>query len=187
MISFVTAAYKETVEADVFINSLLLQTNPNWECIIYCDEPNEYIKNCIKKCGDSRVRYFQNEKSKGFWGHANRKYALENLVEGDFVLQASIQDYYLPITVECINNLSKDFDFIFFNCIHNGMGYEILNSEPRICGIDWGSFAVRTSLAKKVGIEKVESRVTDGIFVENIFKVENVRYHKINKILTIHN
>lgn len=187
MISFVVAAYKETIEADVLITSLRLQTNPNWECIIYCDEPNEYIKNYVEKCNDSRIRYFENEKSKGFWGHANRKFALENLVNGDFVLQASIQDYYLPITVECIDKLSKDFDFIYFNCIHHGFGYKILNSEPRVCAIDWGSFAVRTSLARNVGIKEVESRLTDGIFVENIFKKDNVKHYKINGVLTIHN
>lgn len=187
MISFIVTAYKEKTEANIFINSLLLQDNPNWECIVYCDEHNDYIKNLLETIGDSRFRYYENEIAKGYWGHENRKYALENLVQGDFVIQTSIQDYYIPTTISIIEPLTNNYDFIFFDCIHNGFGYEILRTQPQICKIDWGSFVVRTQLAKKVGIENINSRITDGIFVERLFRIPKLKYYKINKILTIHN
>ena len=187
MITFVATAYKETIESQVFLSSLILQTNPNWNCIVYCDEPNKYIKNIIENYNDERIRYYENIESKGWWGHENRKFALENLVDGDFIIQTSIQDYYVPKTVEIIESLSKSYDFIYFNCLHNGFNYEILYSEPKICRIDWGSFAVKTEIAKKVGISEPKSRITDGIFVEEIFKSQNIKFLKVNKILTIHN
>lgn len=187
MLSIVATAYKEKLEANVFLNSLLLQNNPNWECIVYADEPNEYIKNLVTSINDGRITYFENKKAKGFWGHDNRKYALENLVKGDFVLQASIQDYYIPVAVELIIQHMNDFDFVFFDCIHNGFGYEILHSQPRVCGIDWSSFVIKTDIAKKIGINDTQLGVTDGLFVERIMRYPNLKWYKINKILTIHN
>lgn len=187
MVSFIAAAYKEKLEANVFLNSLLLQQNPNWECIVYCDEPNIEIKNIINRINDNRIFYYENETAKGYWGHDNRKYALENLVKGEFVVQASIQDYYLPITVTMIDNFSKNNDFIYFDCLHNGFSYNVLITQPQSCRIDWGSFAVRTEIAKKVGIQDTHSRLADGIFVEDIFKLPYLRYTKINKILNVHN
>lgn len=187
MITFVTATYNEKKEANVFLNSLLLQDNPNWKCVVYADVPNEYIKNLISEINDDRITYHQNVIKTGFWGHKNRKYALQNLVQTDFVLQSSIQDYYLPVTVSNILNFSKTHDFIYFNCLHNGFGYGVLDTTPKICNIDWGCFAVRTEIAKSVDIHDTESRVTDGIFVENCMRYDKIRVTKINKILLIHN
>lgn len=187
MITFITAAYNEKKEADVFLNSLIVQDNPNWKCIVYADMPNEYIKKLISDINDVRITYYENEHKTGFWGHKNRKYALQNLVKTEFVLQSSIQDYYLPVTVSNILNFSKTHDFIYFNCLHNGFGYEILDTKPKICNIDWGCFAVRTEIAKSIDIHDTESRVTDGIFVENCMRYDKIRVTKINKILLIHN
>lgn len=187
MITFVATAYEEKKEANVFLNSLLLQDNPNWKCIVYADKPNEYVENVVKDINDDRVTYHQNEVKTGFWGHKNRKFALQNLVNTDFILQASIQDYYLPITVSSILNFNQTHDLIYFNCLHNGFGYGVLNAAPKIFNIDWGCFAVRTSIAKSVDIHDTESRITDGIFAENCMKHPSIRVVKINKILLIHN
>lgn len=187
MITFITTAYNEKKEANVFLNSLLLQDNPNWKCVVYADVPNEYIKNLILDINDNRIIYYQNDLKTGFWGHKNRQFALQNLVDTDFVLQSSIQDYYLPITVSSILQHSKTHDFIYFDCIHNGFGYNVLSTSPKVCHIDWGCFAVRTDIAKKIDITNTESRVTDGIFVENCMKLSSIKVLKINKILLIHN
>jgi hypothetical protein len=48
MITFIATAYKETIDSYQFISSLMLQKNPNWECIIHCDEKNKYIEECVK-------------------------------------------------------------------------------------------------------------------------------------------
>jgi hypothetical protein len=113
--------------------------------------------------------------------------ALENLVDTDFIIQTSIQDYYIPTTVEQILKLSKRFDLIYFNCLHNHIDYEVLESDIIIAKIDWGSFAVRTCIAKNVGIEDVTSSCCDGIFAESCSKYDGIRIKKIKKILTVHN
>lgn len=185
MITFIATAYKETKEALVFINSLLLQNNNNWKLIIYCDEKNDFIENYVLSLNDDRIKLISNESSKGFWGHYNRIDAL-NQVDTEFVIQTSIQDYYIPTTIQ---ELSKYYmyDFIYFNTLHNHLGYNILNSELVRCKIDWGSFIVKTNIAKEVGIKYPQSPYCDGLYVEDLVKYKNIKIFKINKILTIHN
>lgn len=187
MITFVATAYNETIDCYQFISSMLLQSNPNWKCIIYCDSPNEYIKNSIRFFNDDRFLYVENETPTKWWGHYNRKRALYELVDTDFIIQTSIQDYYTPNAVELISKFLNDYDFIYFDCIHNHINHNVLISQPQQCKIDWGSFAVRTSLAKKVGYNHIEDAATDGKFVEDCFKESTLRSIKLNNILTVHN
>jgi hypothetical protein len=186
MITFVAAAYKETTDAYMFLSSLIIQTNQRWKCIVYADAPNNYIKTAIETLNDSRISYVENKTSTGFWGHYNRKKALYELVGTEFVINTSIQDYYTPNAVAEILNY-QDHDFIFFNCVHCHYQHHILQSEPKRGHIDWGSFAVKTSIAKQVGIREPESSMCDGIFVENCFARGNLKATKIGKILTVHN
>jgi hypothetical protein len=187
MVTFIAAAYKETTESFVFLSCLLSQTNPNWKCVVYCDAPNEYIKNVINHFNDSRITYYENQTSTGYWGHFNREYALQNLIDTEFVIQTSIQDYYLPITVDEILRHNNAFDFIYFNCVHNHIGNVQLDTKPYVNHIDWGCFAIKTEIAKKNGIHNPTSPTCDGEFVESVFRNHNINWFKSNKILTVHN
>jgi hypothetical protein len=186
MITFVATAYKETTDAYLFISSLLLQKNSNWQCIIYCDEKNNYIEDVVKTFGSDKFTLVSNETPEGFWGHYNRKKSL-NLVNSEFVIQTSIQDYYLPNTVSELEKLLGMFDFISFDCLHNHIGYRVLSSQPFRNQIDWGSFVMRTDIAKEIGINNLKSSICDGLFVEECMRYPGLRYHKLNKILTVHN
>jgi len=188
MITFVTTAYKETFEeALLFLSSLILQKDNRWKCLVYCDQPNNKIKRAVNFFNDERIRLIENKTSKGNFGHHNRKTALNNLVDTEFVIQTSIQDYYVPITVSKILEYSDTFDFIYFNCSHNHLQYFLLNSEPVRSKIDWGSFVVRTKIAKKIGIDDLESVECDGLFVERCIQYPNIRILKLDNILTVHN
>lgn len=187
MLTFIATAHKETIEAHLFISSLILQTDPEWKCIIVCDGFNEYVENVVGLYKDSRIELFRTETPTGFWGHYNRIYALNKLVDTEFVIQTSIQDYYIPTAVKEICNASTNADFVYFNSLHNHFSYNELNTELKVCKIDWGNFAIRTSIARQVGIHHPESNTCDGQFVEKCAQVPNLRINKINKILTVHN
>jgi len=187
MITFVATAYKEHYDPYMFISSLLLQTNKNWKCIVYCDGYNEHIKNIVTNFNDERIVYINSETNTGTWGHFNRLDSLNRLIDTEFFIQTSIQDYYLPNTVDLILNDSNNFDFIHFNCLHNHINYELLNTTPNIGQIDWGCYAVRTSVGKIVGINRPDYSGCDGFFAEELMRFPNIRVKKINKILTIHN
>lgn len=186
MITFVATAYKESTESHIFICSLLLQTDPNWKCIIYCDGKNDYIRNLVNNFNDKRITLKESEENTGFWGHYNRKLSLDE-VDTEFLIQTSIQDYYLPNMVAEINNCKNNYDMILFDCLHNHFDYKILNTRPIRCQVDWGTCVIRTEIAKKVGINHPESNICDGLFVEECIKHPSTRLFKIDKILTIHN
>jgi hypothetical protein len=186
MITFIAASYKETNDAYMFISSLLLQTNNNWRCIIYNDGKNDFIRKVVSDFNDERITYYESETPRGFWGHYSRKDAL-NLVETEFLIQTSIQDYYIPTTVEDILKVSNNSDIILFNCVHNHFNYSVLPCTPQVGRVDWGSHAIRSDIAKKVGIRLPESPTSDGHFVVDCMLYPGIRYHKIEKILTVHN
>jgi hypothetical protein len=196
MITFVAAAYKEKYDPYLFISAMLLQTDPRWKCLIYCDQPNTYVNKAVRHFKDDRITVVSNKKPKGFWGHYNRKHALEELVDTEFIIQASIQDYYIPITVQEILENFNNKDLVFFNCIHNHKTvYSDHKSYSRVQDtillarrIDWSSYAVRTNIAKKIGINNPESDICDGIFAEECArKIPPERIMKIHKPLVVHN
>lgn len=190
MITFIATAYNERNEINVFLNSLLTQTNKNWKCVVYSDTDNEFIRNVINNLNDDRVSYKSSETQQGYWGHYSRIDALNNLVDTDYVVQTSVQDYYTPNFVQDIENVINQYkaDFIYFDCVHNHFNYDVLRTELRRTRIDWGCFVMKTSKAKNVGINHPKSEHCDGIFVEeSIRKYPNMRVVKINKVLTVHN
>jgi hypothetical protein len=186
MVTFIATSYNETNNAYLFISSLLLQTNGDWKCIIYNDGKNDFIRNVVEYFNDERISYYESSESKGFWGHYNRIDALK-LVTTEFIIQTSIQDYYIPTAVNDILNVSKTNDLILFNCLHHHFQYNILSSVPQINRVDWGSHAIRTDIAKKIGIRLPESSTSDGCFVVDCMSHPDIRYHKIEKVLTVHN
>jgi len=117
MITFLVTAYKESIDVYQFVSCLILQKNPNWRCIIHCDERNDYIKTSVDFFNDGRIRLIFNESPTKYWGHFNRQKTL-NEVNTDYVIQTSIQDYYTPNTVDVLLTELKNCDMVLFNCIH---------------------------------------------------------------------
>lgn len=185
IVTFISTSYNETIDVYQFISCLLLQTDSRWKCIIYNDGENDYIKNVVENFNDERIKFINTPKPTKFWGHYNRIDALNNHVDTEYIIQSSIQDYYTPNTVSEILKY-RGVDFIYFDCIHNHFQYNILYTEPYKCRIDWGCFAVKTELAKKIGINNPEHPHCDGMFVEDIFS-NNITNIKINLVMLVHN
>ena len=186
-ITFIAPAYQEKRSNRPLIESLLNQCNVNWRLCVYHNGPNQEMKDWANSYNDPRVLYVESESNTGSWGCYNRINALNNIVDTEYVIQTSIQDYYTPITVQSIMNCYGN-DLIYFNCLHNHYNFDILSSELKDCRIDWGSFCIKTNLAKKIGINYPEKGNADGLFIEECLKssILNTIY-KIDKILTVHN
>jgi hypothetical protein len=187
MVTFIATAYKETVDIHSFVACLVNQKDRRWKAVIYCDAPNRYIKNFLNNFDDSRFSYMENQIAKGSWGHYNRATALQLISDSEFIVQTSVQDYYIPTTVGEILANSSTADLIYYNCLHNHYNYNVLDSKLSRCSIDWGSFAVRAQIAKSVGIRETTSAMCDGLFAESLLAFPNIRVKKLNKILTVHN
>ena len=54
--------------------------------------------------------------------------------------------------------------------------------------MDWSNFALKTHIAKKVGINYFTSYIADGLFIEDVIKSGLVKKKvKLNRILNIKN
>jgi hypothetical protein len=188
MLTFVAPAYLETHEPYVFIGSLLCQLNPNWKAIIYHNGPNPALQAIVESFGDKRLMYKESEANTGAWGTYNRIDAIKNLVDTPFIIQTSIQDYWLPNAVDSIS-IHTDQDFIYWNSINHLSGYaNILDCRPVVDHIDWGNFAIRTAIAQKVGINHPTEFTADGLFVKDCMESGLAKSMiKLEKVLTIHN
>ncbi len=205
MITFIATAYEEQFDPFVFIGSMLCQSNRNWKAIIYNNGPNPWLRQIIDDAQSPHYRYFQSLKAfiggfndpriiykessenRGAWGCYNRQHALDNLVDTEYVVQTSVQDYWLPNAVDEI--LSRQgHDFIFWNSIHHHLKHDVLDCKTEINHIDWGNFAIKSRLARQIGIRHPESFTADGQFVRDCFDEGLIEHQvKIEKILTIHN
>lgn len=184
MVTFVATAFEEKYESMALIGSLLAQKDLRWKLIIYGNKHSEEIYNICQLINDSRITYKVAETNTGFWGCYNRRDAVYNMVDTEYVVQTSIQDYYLPNTV--LEILSANEDLIYWNTLHNHFDWELLNTKLKINHIDWGCFAIKTELAKKVEIRIPNQAHADGQFVEDSLLAKPT-LRKIEKTLTIHN
>jgi hypothetical protein len=185
MITFVAPTYNEAVEPYLFISSLLLQKNNNWKAIIYSNGINPICRKIVEHFNDARIMYKESPENTGFWGCYNRIDALNNMINTEYVCQTSIQDYFTPNAVEEVLSYNG-VDLIYWNSLHNHFSWNILDSRLEINHIDWGNFAIKTEIAKRVGINKPEYSGADGFFIgESLGHIKSTQ--KIAKIITVHN
>ena len=167
IVTFVLITYKEPVgDFYVSLGSLLQQKNPNWKAIVMQDGPlpDDRARKIIEQFNDERITYFESEENEGSWGCYNRKRAIE-MVDTEFIVQATVQEYYTPNFVDIIE-ANKYNDIIVWPCIHHSFDYTVLTPELRRTKIDWSNFALKTQIAKRVGIPYPEAYMADGLFVE---------------------
>lgn len=188
MVTFIAPAFNERIESYIFIGAMLCQQDTNWKAIIYHNGPNKWLRYFVDSFADKRLTYRESPVNSGAWGTFNRIDAINNWVDTEYVVQTSIQDYWFPNAVKCIGE-HQDMDFIYWNSINHLTGYErLLDCEPIINRIDWGNFAIKTEIARKVGINKPEEFTADGLFVTDCVNSGLIhRQLKLNQILTIHN
>jgi hypothetical protein len=188
MVTFVAPAFNEKFETYIFIGAMICQKDPNWKAIIYHNGPNKWLKYFVDSFGDKRLIYKESATNTEAWGTYNRIDAINNLVDTKYVVQTSIQDYWFPNTVSSIMEHLEE-DFIYWNSINHLAGYEnVLDCQPIVDHIDWGNFAIRTDIAKQVGINKPTEFTADGLFVTDCMNSGLIkRQLKLNKVLTIHN
>ena len=189
-ITFIAPSFNEESFNRPLVDSLICQTNPNWKVIIYNNGQNSNLKEWAKNYNDSRIIYLESENNTGYWGTYNRIDALQNSVDTKYVIQTSVQDYFLSWAVELILNRLKETnaDICMWDSINHLAGYEPLIVSLKQNYIDWGNFCLKTSIAKKLSISKPEEYCADWLTLEkglqlNLFKVKT----KIANILTIHN
>ena len=187
MITFIAPAFNEDIKTIPFVGSMLAQKDPRWKAIIYHNGVNPEMRSWVSSLNDPRLTYRESDTNTGYWGCFNRIDALSK-VDTEYVVQTSIQDYFTNNAVGDILQ-SEDFpDIIYWNSIHHYFEMNELVSELEPARVDWGNFAIRTSIAKQVGINHPTEFMADWLFVKDCLDSGLIHQRgKINKILTVHN
>ncbi len=153
-VTFVLPEFNEQDALFVSLGSLFCQTNKNWKAIIYSNGLNRWIDNAIdKNFNDARVCYRYALKNTGT-PITSRIAALKE-IETEWMVSASIQDYFHPNLVEEILKVADDADFIMWNGMNHHYHPNVIHqTKPEGYWVDWCNMAVRTELAKKIEAEK---------------------------------
>jgi glycosyltransferase involved in cell wall biosynthesis len=119
-VSFFTPLYntpQRSIERTA--RTVLNQTNPNWEWVLYDDSSNEAdalrLKKFFASLNDSRVKYHRfSTVSGGYIGKAKRRAA--SLCVGNYLAELDHDDLLMPDIAEKILANGEGFDFIYSNC-----------------------------------------------------------------------
>lgn len=204
-VHFFATYFEQGNKALTLIQSLLSQTADNWKLTI-CSNGDESLLSFRDQFqflwdGDDRITFKVTEENSGYWGALNRKAFIENdLKDDELLVNTSVEDIYIPKTVEYINERKENFIYWDFSHHHFDYKTSMAIAQPRIKKIDWGSYAVLGEYAKSVKMlplkrsnpknpkETIEedpwqSFYGDGLFVEYLFMqmpfISNIRLPKI--------
>ena len=98
-ITFFCPSYNHEKYVKEFLDSLLAQTNPNWELLIFDDCSSDKTAEEIKSVHDERIHFFQNPYNKGM------AYAVSKGIEmatTEFVAFTGSDDRFYPEYVETV-------------------------------------------------------------------------------------
>jgi len=194
MIDIIAVTYGQNEELKCFINSIKSQTSDKWKLTIIHDGPNPELESELiteNYLVHDKVVFIQHPNRFNDYGHSLRKWAVENVVNNEYLLITNADNYYTPNMVEEV--LRRDEDLIYFNLVHshsnrnnnNKSTYGFMDSKL-ICGcVDMGNVVVKSNISKKVGFNSTEF-AADWIYFDEIIKL-GVTQYKINKVLFVHN
>jgi len=189
MITFIAPAYKEILSNRTLVDSLIMQEDTKWKLIVFHNGENKEMKEWVDSYKDNRIIYHSSSKNTGFYGTYNRKKALE-FIDTEYVVQTSIQDYYMTWATKLINSRLKetDADFCMWDSINHLAGYEPLDVKLEQNYIDWGNFCLKTYIAKWISIPYPEEYCADWLTLRRGIEMDLFKKQtKIANILTIHN
>jgi len=187
LITFIATAFNEPFYNKSFITSIMMQTDKNFNAIVW----NNGLANIPDNVIDNDILYRSSERNTGNWGTANRQQAIDECTT-EYIIQTSVQDYWLPQSVEYINKVLDEHkpDILIWNSVNHLVGpCQVLDSTVAWSKIDWGNFALRTDIARKVRIRQSEY-CSDFLYLQDLIQGGHIDPKKIMKLpllLTIHN
>jgi hypothetical protein len=191
-IKIICVAYERPISMCGLIDSLLVQTNPNWELTIVHDyKASDSVWDVIWKHDDARIIFTETETRTQNYGHLNRRAMLEGMeLSDDFILMTNDDNYYVPVFVEYfIREIAEDVGMVYCDSAHSHFEYNLHKTKIQVDHIDIGSFIVRVDIAKEVGFNGVEFNA-DGYYAESCLaacKEKGLREVYIPKPLFVHN
>lgn len=194
MLTIAAASFQHDRKLDIFINSVLDQTDQRFTLKIYHDGPVDKETKAI--CDRLEVPLIQTATRANQYGHNLRELALKEC-ETEWLNWTNGDNYLVPKYVELMLAAADNkVDLVYCDLLHSypnvnfdGKGpYNVLNSFPTVDRIDFANFIVRTEKAKQIGFP-FRDYGADGTFINQFmahyWTGDNVI--KVNSVLAVHN
>lgn len=188
-IEFIIPTWKRPENLKVILQSLVVQTNPNWLAHVIIDGmTNEYfqVKNIYQD--ENRIRFSHIEGPHNDWGHTGRNYGLDKAIE-EWIVMSGDDNYYAPTFVEnFLHHAVNQTDFVFCNMVHDMKrdDYQPIPCKIQLGWIDIGNFMSRKSVIGDLRIDPKDYN-GDWEFIRRYQLKSRQAPTKIDKILYVHN
>lgn len=194
MVDIIAVTYGQNEILKCFINSIKSQINNKWRLVIIHDGPNPELHKDLKDNDyliSNKIIFIEHPIRTEHYGHILRKWAINNVIENDYVLITNGDNYYTPNMIDEI--LKRDEDLIYFDAVHshptkvnhNKSTYGYFNSQLKRSYVDMGSVVIRSSFVKKAGFNSI-NYAADWDYFEEVLKLSPTIF-KIEKVLFVHN
>lgn len=183
----------------VFLGSLAVQTDKRFHCNLWHDGPapthvREVANIYINKFPEL-FTFKETPDRLGKWGHNLRSMGLMGC-QTKYWKSDNADNYVMPRMVEFCLDVAEgiNLDLLLYPICHSYPGvngrndapYSVLEVAPCLNRFDASSFIVRTDRAKEVGWGQEHSH-EDGIFVNMLMRLDNIRWDKLQSIMGVHN
>jgi len=188
-IEFIIPTWERTEQLKTILQSLMVQTNPNWCAHVVIDGmTNDYRRVKDLYQDEERIRFSHVEGPNNDWGHTARNYGLDNSKE-EWIVMTGDDNYYIPTFVQNFLSVAKkNVDFVYCDMLHDlkSDSYLPIQSLLQLGRIDIGNFMTRKTTIGDLRLV-TDSYEADFKFANYITKHKTKRVHKINKVLYVHN
>ena len=188
-IEFIIPTWERPQELKVILQSLMVQTNPNWKAHVVIDGlTNDYREVKDMYQNEERVRFSHVDGPNNDWGHSGRNYGLDVATE-EYIVMTGDDNYYVPTFVDNFLRVAETGkDLVYCDLLHdlkNDM-YQPIKSRIVEGVIDIGNFMTRRSVIGDLRLI-TDSYQADFKFANYINKHKTSKVAKIDKVLYVHN
>ena len=206
IINIIAVTHERHGELKTFVQSIINQSQENWTLHIIHDGYNKIFVKIMKKFiseNSSKISYECSNVRFNDYGHSLREIGLKK-ADGDYVLITNADNYYVPKTLNFINQVIHSYttpkpDVVMFDMIHShenagktkAPSYSYFKVGYKRNRIDMGSALVERHLAQRAGFDD-KSYAADASYFEKILDEKNKSDEKlfvvkIPRVLLVHN
>lgn len=196
-LSFIVSTYKRSENLRGLFSSLLVQSDPNWECIIMDEGDNiQMLPN------DPRFKYHKFERIELGFDNLGRgslgllaKDAGIQFASGEFIVFANDDVYFLPLFVEILTSeqirTGSDLELCDFVFACPGYQNRVISAYPQVGSICTSNYILRKSVIGGVKFANFLTKewygVADGLFIEKLIS-QGIKHHKTDRgIFVVYN
>ena len=196
-VSFVISAYDRPQCLKLCLQSLVLQSEDDWEAIVMDNSPDIITqhKNEAATRVDKRITYVSTPPAYSIECYSSAWFGSKYIAQGDWLCFPSDDSDYTPIFSKLMLQAAAKtgWELVYCDFVHGcymnqQFSYQTLLTEPRECYIDKTTFLLRREWMRDwPGRPKTPTRANcDGWLIEQLVR-DGIRHGRVPHVLVVHN